>query len=138
MDLEEQDAELVDVGFAGGAVAEEEFGGEHAEGAVGCGGRCVSCDLVVGCVMERKRCQDCWKGGKVGEFDLRVGRGRYSGNALPRPMTETPVTEEKARAVKSAACVMVPGWWQSALGSLGLARKTFSLTMGPKAARRPD
>ncbi len=34
MDLEEQNTELVDIGFAGGAVAEEEFGGKDVEGAV--------------------------------------------------------------------------------------------------------
>ncbi len=40
MDLEEQDTELVDIGFAGGVVAEEEFGGEDVEGAVDYGTQC--------------------------------------------------------------------------------------------------
>ncbi len=53
-------------------------------------------------------------------------------------MTEMPAMEEKGRVGKAAGCVMVPGWWRSALGMLGLARKTFSLTMGPRVARRLD
>ena len=58
---------------------------------------------------------------------------------MPRPTTEMPVMEETGRVGKVAGCVMLPGWWRSAMGRLGLlARKTFSLIMGPRVARRLD